>query len=237
MVFLPEYGSFVRIPVQVGADSGIQHFLVIENDALNDHPLQTGTPYAFAVSAYNAKDQNNDGVVDNDYPETSLESTFSIVTVTPQSTRPGMRYPNTPGDTLVVTKTGRSRGHVSVEVVDPAALTGDAYQIEFNEAPQYFIENGNTTDVWHTWNLVNITADKILLADQTNLSGDNDYLVTDGMLVRVSGVKKKPVSSAGRARANAGFSGSIGAAPGTMNAPALMRRRCAVHSSAQPSTG
>ena len=52
-VFLPEYGTQVSVPVQVGYDTGISRYFVIEKDMVTGDPLYPGSEYYFAVTAYN----------------------------------------------------------------------------------------------------------------------------------------------------------------------------------------
>ncbi|MFA4838919.1 MAG: FlgD immunoglobulin-like domain containing protein, partial [Candidatus Neomarinimicrobiota bacterium] len=68
---------------------------------------------------------------------------------------------------------GVSDGKVTIEVIDPSAVTGGAYNVTFN-ADQ-------------TWNLVNVTDGITVLSNQTNQTGDDAYMVVDGILVKVQG--------------------------------------------------
>ncbi|MDD5765820.1 MAG: FlgD immunoglobulin-like domain containing protein, partial [Candidatus Marinimicrobia bacterium] len=68
---------------------------------------------------------------------------------------------------------GVSDGKITIEVIDPSAVTGDTYNVTFNAN--------------QTWNLVNITDGMTVLANQTNQNGDDAYIVVDGILVRVIG--------------------------------------------------
>ncbi len=179
--FVGSIGDIVTVPIQKGTDSGIQRYFKIDQDYINGAPLAAGNTYYFAVTAYNFND-------DPTVPEPSLESSLlPAITVVPQGTVPGTRYPNENGDMLSVSKTGGSTGSTSVEVVDPAALTAADYFVGFHTQPQYSVADGDTLGTWYKWYLVNTTSGDTLLSQQTNLAGDNDYLVTDGVLARVSG--------------------------------------------------
>ncbi|KPJ65166.1 hypothetical protein AMJ44_10800, partial [candidate division WOR-1 bacterium DG_54_3] len=72
---------------------------------------------------------------------------------------------------------GQSDGSVTAEVVDPSSVTGHDYKVVFDDSDPNNI-------VWH---LIDDTDEDTLLKDQTNQAGDDDYLVVDGILVRVSG--------------------------------------------------
>ena len=52
-VYDEETGFVTEVPVQFGSDNGIQRYFLVDWDYINDEPLSIGTPYYFAVSAYN----------------------------------------------------------------------------------------------------------------------------------------------------------------------------------------
>lgn len=160
--------------VQLGTDSGIKRYLSVTTDALNGaSTLINGIRYYFAVTAYSYSADPN--AVPN-----NLENPLSIVTATPHSTSPGVRYSSGQGDTIkVVTHTGPSDGTVVPIVVDPSKTTGDTYAITFAEDSTGAI----------TWNLTNQETSKEILTGQTNQSGDETYLITDGIQVKVLGPK------------------------------------------------
>ncbi|MCB0266960.1 MAG: T9SS type A sorting domain-containing protein [Calditrichaeota bacterium] len=198
--FVPDFGDIISVPIQKGTNTGIQRYFVIEKDYINDAPLFAGNEYYFAITAYNAKDEDGDGAIDKDVPESSLESAFEIITVVPQGTRPGIKYTSEQGEALDVNKSGFSTGNVDVVVVDPNAITGDSYMVSFNDTPNYSTDaNGDTLGTWFTWNLLNTTQNKTLLTNQSNLAGDNDYAVTDGLLVKVAGPKTAGLANWGSA--------------------------------------
>lgn len=189
--FLPEFGDIVNVPVRFGTNTGLQRFISIDRDFIKDTPLFAGNRYYYAVTAYNAKDKNGDGLVDTDVPEASLESSLEIITVIPQSPKPGTEYPSSVGDVVEVTRTGGvSTGGLTVEVVDPAATTGDNYEVSFEDEPQFFTNaGGDTLGTWYKWRLTNTSTGQVLTSGNTNLNGDNNYNIFEGVLVRPSGPK------------------------------------------------
>ncbi len=197
--FIPEFGELLSVPIEFGTNSGIQRFFMVDRDFINDKPLFAGNRYYFAVTAYNAKDEDNDGVADTDVPDQSLESALNIIEIIPQPPKPGTRYPVEPGGTIPVTKNASSTGNATVTVVNPSQLTGHSYRVEFNQAPQWILDPitdslGNvigydTLGAWHTWNLVDENTGQTLVSDNSNLSGDFDYPIVDGLLVQVEGPK------------------------------------------------
>jgi hypothetical protein len=89
----------------------------------------------------------------------------------------GTTYQTGAGDIIPVTHiSGSSDGSVVPTVVDPTRSTGDTYQVRFDTAG--------------TWYLKNITKNTVVLADQTNQSGDTNYKsVEGGVYLQVVGPK------------------------------------------------
>ena len=193
-VFLPEFKDVVDVPIQFGTDNGIQRYFTVEKDYIHDTPLYAGNEYYFVVTAYNYNPA---------FPTPSLESAFTgnVKTIIPQTTQPGQRYSTTPQEMLDVTHTGPSTGSVEAIVIDPKQQISAEYEVSFNSENQYtlqpiiddstgMITGYDTTGIWHTWNLKDLTHNKTWLTDQTNLSGDNTYQVIDGLMIKVIGSKE-----------------------------------------------
>ena len=123
-VFDPTVGVVTSKVVQLGTDSGIKRFLRVTGDALNGGlPLVNGVKYYFAVTSYSFNPSPT--AVPN-----NLENPLQIITVTPHAPNPGVRYQAADADTLKsITHTGPGEGTVTVTVVDPSRITGDAYEI------------------------------------------------------------------------------------------------------------
>ncbi len=163
-------GLILELPVQIGKNSGVQRTFSITQDRFRDRALVNGQTYFFAVTAYNFN--GTEGLTTK-----TLESAPSVVTVVPQSTKPGVRYTATTGDLIATSHSGPSDGNVRPVVVDPAKLNGHQYKVTFAADAE-----GNTV-----WSLTDVTANKVLLSNQTNQSGDANYLITDGVQVLVQG--------------------------------------------------
>lgn len=149
---------------------GIQRYLTIDKDFINNKGLINGQSYTFAVTAiaYN----NDPGL-----PANILESAPAILNVVPQSTTPGVRYNSVVGDTIkAVHQSGSSDGSVFALVVDPSKLKGHDYEVTFEETI-----NGTV------WNLKDVTENRVVLSNQLNQEGNDDYAIVDGMLVKVVG--------------------------------------------------
>ncbi len=170
-VFDASIGVVSSKVVQLGTDSGIKRYLAVKGDALNGGvPLVNGARYYFAVTAYSFNSDPN--AVPN-----NLENPLQIFVAIPHSANPGVRYSGAAGDTIrAVEHTGSSDGSVIPLVIDPARTTGQAYSVRFEDT-------GGTV----SWKLVNTTRGDTLLRSQTNQSGDDDYLIIDGIQVKVLG--------------------------------------------------
>ncbi len=154
---------------QFGTDSGIKRYLTITTDAIKGGtPIINGIKYYFAVTAYSFNADPN--AVPN-----NLENPVRIMTIIPHSPNPGVRYGSAPGDTIIATHaSGKSDGEVIGIVVDPTSLTGDSYKVTFDSAGT-------------AWSLTDVTKNQVLLANQTNLTGDDNYMTVDGIFLKVKG--------------------------------------------------
>jgi len=161
---------------QFGNDSGIQRFISIKKDFLNEIPLNNGSEYDFGVSRFMVADDIN-------YPYGYVESPLATITVKPQTTKPGVRNESKFGEIVNARhQAGNSLAEVTALILDPGSLTGDEYEIIFKSL------NGKMS-----FDLKNITTDKILLSNQFNLSGGNDFFVTEGFILRVKDNFLKPL--------------------------------------------
>ncbi len=173
----PTTGYVTQVNKKFGSDSGIQRFILIKKDYLNEIPLNNGSDYDFGVSYFRVSEEYY-------FPYGYVENPISIVTVKPQTPKPGIRLTSKFGDLINSIHTaGNSNAEVSALILDPIGLTGNEYEISFKTV------NGKTV-----FNLTNTTSSKPLLVNQANLSGDNDFLVTEGFILRVKDNSSKPLS-------------------------------------------
>jgi len=170
-VFDEASGFIIEKPVQFGTNSGVKRYFRINRDRIRNRPLANGQTYYFAVTAYSF----NPGFRPED-PFRTMESAPVIISVTPQSTKPGVRYGAASGDTLKTIHRGISDGRVWPIVIDPGKLSGHTYKVTFDTLA------GETV-----WSLIDSTANKVLLANQKNQSGDDNYSFTEGLQVKVLG--------------------------------------------------
>ncbi len=82
-------------------------------------------------------------------------------------------------DTIpAVHRTGSSTGSVDAFVIDPLLTTGHEYQTTFKMGAD---------SMWFSWSIEDLTTHAIVLTDQYNQSGDNDYPTFDGLMAKVVG--------------------------------------------------
>ena len=152
-----------------GKDNGITRFQNITTDQFTKQELKDGQSYYFAVVSY----AYNPAPL---LPFHALMSSVNIIQAVPQE-QTGIRTTAAVGDTVASKhKSGKSNGSVFALVVDPTATTGDTYKVTFD-----------TLNGGYVWNLTDATKSKVLLPNQTNQSGDNNYPIVDGILTKVIG--------------------------------------------------
>ncbi|MFB0517330.1 MAG: hypothetical protein ACETWG_12110, partial [Candidatus Neomarinimicrobiota bacterium] len=177
--FLPEYGQVVEVPVQFGADKGLQRYITLDKNYINGDPLYNGTTYYYAVTAYNY----------NAAPELiedkTLESALIALPVTIQPLKPGTVLDASYGNMLSIRHTGPSDGQVEVKVIDPNEVTGLTYQIVFEED----VDTSSATYGELLWSVIDSASGEVVVADvvqKTSLDPD-DQPIFDGLQAKVSG--------------------------------------------------
>lgn len=130
--FDPRTGNNELTPVQFGTDNGIVRTYRTDQDAVRGLPLYNGTRYYFAVTSYS---YNPDPLA---VPNV-LENPISVITVVPQSQDPGVIFSSEPGESSNVQHEGSADAQVDVTVVDPTKLTGDNYEVYFDQQ-HYFLD-------------------------------------------------------------------------------------------------
>ncbi len=156
-------------------NSGIKRYFPIKNDVTTGASLRNGKEYYFRVSAFSfAYYLPDSSRVPNG--DRFLESA-SVITVVPGESAPNVTTHSGAQDTLAVTHVGGNDGVVYPIVINPLELTGDDYRVTFSI-------DATLGTVWH---LVDITTGDTLLTNETNQTGDEDYEIVDGLLVKVIG--------------------------------------------------
>lgn len=180
-------GVVLNKPVAFGSDSGIQHYATIAQDNILGQTLRNGKEYYFGVTAYSYGADAAGGL-------RMLESAPTVLTLVPQGATAGTSYDD--GDPLdaltsVANRPGLDANVIPV-VIDPKATTGATYRVDFAERTDVIIDSTHeppetTTVVTPVWSLTNTRSNQVLLDDQENLSGDENYLVAEGILWKVVG--------------------------------------------------
>lgn len=164
-------GQILQLPVQFGTNSGVTRYFNFNRDYVRDiDKLNNGQEYYLAVTAYSVATVPG-------YLPAALESDVQVLTVRPRVPF-GAIYGSKFGDTLAVRKVqGVSDGVVRPIVIDPAASTGNTYQVRFD-----------TTGGTNTWRLFNVSRGSNVITGQTNQSGDDNYkLLESSILLKVEG--------------------------------------------------
>ena len=165
-------GQILSIPVQFGANTGVTRYFKMNRDHILDlDKLYNGQTYYVAVTAYSVARQAG-------FLPAALESAPLVITVQPKRTF-GTVYQTAQGDTLAVTHAaGVSDGIVTPIVVNPAASSGDTYEVGFETDAA-----GHTT-----WFAKNATKNQVLVTKQENQTGDTNYNILDGgIYLKVAG--------------------------------------------------
>jgi hypothetical protein len=175
--FDPASGQILRLPVQLGSNSGIVRFHRVAEDAVTGRPrLRNGQEYYFGVTAYSVS-------TDEFATPLTLESTPVILAGIPQSPRPGVRYGAPAGEVLGVTHAaGVSGGTVTPTVVDPAKATGANYNVTFRNNDEGVLEwvlNRNNQEIFSSTN-----QGPIVSGDPND---DFNYPTIDGLFITVLG--------------------------------------------------
>ena len=169
-------GMAVEVPIIYGTDSGIQRYLIIDWDHINNKPLYEGSTYYFAVTAYN---QNHD---EGRLAEKAMESPLIALSVTLQEPLPGVGLNTEVGSEVEVEHTaGASGGQVQVKVVDPFAITGHDYSVTFSW-------NEDSTAI--LFNVIDVTDGVTLSSGNSQVVSLSDKAgapIVDGLEIKVSG--------------------------------------------------
>jgi len=175
-------GLILDLPVQQGTDTGIQRTFTIDRDFIRERDLVNGQTYYFGVTAYSYTPE--------DVLVRSLESPPSVVTVVPQTTKPGVRYSKDVGAMVdVVHAQGNADASIMVEVVDPTALIDATYTLEFDQDTTFVTDSTFTTEI--LWDVF-LNGESVFPAPRSNLllsgAGALDQLPFNGLLVRAGQV-------------------------------------------------
>jgi hypothetical protein len=183
----PETGFLVEKPVQFGSNSGLQRYMIIDENVMNEIPLSNYRRYFFAVTSYAVAD-------DPGISPKTIESAKHVVAINDSleyilSQEEFERSPNAEvGEELGVIHTGvpLSDGQVEAIVLDPMALTGHMCEVTFF-TETYLEDDQEITETF--WKITDTETGEVVVPKWSNQSGDEDYPIFDGLMVKVHGVE------------------------------------------------
>lgn len=179
-IYDEDIGDYQKFVAQRGNDNGVQRFMVINSDSINQSKLYNGSKYYFAVSAYIYNP-------DPDSYQRTIESVPTRITAIPNDQSLGEVREKEFGDYVDVEKiSGEGNGVVEVSVIDPESVTGNEYEISFD------IDDYSNL----FWKVKDKTLEEIKVQKFYNQSGNNEYPLVDGLLIKVLKNKKQGVKSA-----------------------------------------
>jgi len=156
-----------------GTDFGVRYMIELTDDAVRGNPLHSATQYYYAVTAY--------AVGDSSLPHV-LESPFNVIAVVPQTPPAGFDVASTNPTTVqlnqVTPVSPPSTDVVTVTTVDPFATIDASWTVGFKPS-------SDTTTVWYLVRTVGTSAPDTVLNNQTNITGDENYQVVNGIQVKV----------------------------------------------------
>ncbi|MFT5368271.1 MAG: hypothetical protein ACI8V2_003235 [Candidatus Latescibacterota bacterium] len=181
-------GVVINKPVQFGGDSGIRHYIELNDDKVLGGRLVTGKTYYYAVTAYSLNEGKSPKTLEtalnvlNDgrtQPIAFSDEVELAPGILPRSSTAGSSFSQVSVDSIVQHSSGTSDGLVAVQVVDPGLVTGANYEVRFGD-----------TDGTTLWNLVNLSTGQSVLSgmpQHADMAAAQSNPVVDGLLVRVTG--------------------------------------------------
>jgi hypothetical protein len=185
--FDPQSGQILRLPVQLGSNSGIFRYHRVTADAVTGRPrLRNGQEYYFGVTAYSVS-------TDPFATPLTLESSPVILRAIPQSPNPGTRYQTSIGKEVANTHSaGIADASVMMKVIDPTKVTGSSYELRVVVTDSIFIDadldpaNGDETKVPNPkWQLVR--GGNVILPASTDFKISDANPIGEGLQVGISG--------------------------------------------------
>lgn len=185
-IFDPVSNQVIKYPVINGPDLGLKRSISIKTDALRGgEPLANNQPYYFAVTAYSYSS------LESATPKT-LESDPVRFTAYPKQTF-GTRFQSEYGKAVSVTHSvGVADATFEVKVVNPAAVTGNDYEVTVTSKDSIYINadlddatgvDGKETKVPNPkWNVVNKTKNTTVISENSSYTDVPDNVVIgDGL--------------------------------------------------------
>lgn len=151
--------------ISIGDDKGLKY-------SFSDENVVNGQTYYYAVTSYDAQPNIRSGAA-----PVTLESTQSenAVRITPQPQTLGNQINATAQDTA--THTGPSAGFVTINVVDPKAVTGHSYKVVFENVQVVNLSSHDTTTqlMWKLFDINKNAFVKFFRADDPNTNINESF--------------------------------------------------------------
>ncbi len=126
----PQTGSPIQVVAAAGTDSGVQNYLVIDQDFLTDQPLRNYSQYYYGVQAYAYNAFSDPPIYASPIAGASSGRGPVVATPTRVDVRDGGTVLNASPEDLIVGEIGKlSDAIIQARVVDPTAVTGDTYEV------------------------------------------------------------------------------------------------------------
>lgn len=166
-----------------GANTGLQHHLRLDKDNLLGGPLVNYKDYFFAVTSY-AYDASNVVAYEVDGNLIGYVAPFyennpnqAAITVSPSATTNTL-------DQAAEHVEGVSDGRVDIAYLIQDAITGHRYRVVFKDNA----DTNTNHDIPYVWDLIDVTTNTVLLADQlSQAEGLENPVITDGFVADVVG--------------------------------------------------
>ncbi len=172
-------GVILFKPVQFGTNSGLTRYISLKRDYVRDiDKLYNGQEYYYAVTAYSRTTTG--------YLPATLESSPLILTLRPQSPKPGVVYSTESGSGLTIGHpVGIGDVPIDVTVIDPSQVNGQSYTIGWSGQPDKFAGSTQDDPDVPTWIF---TATATLNAAATSFSYNVDVSNVANLAGPVSGI-------------------------------------------------
>lgn len=179
-VFVPNAGQPLPVSMRGVSNSGLNYSYTFTRDMVTGNRLYDVNKYYFKVSAFAwGLDFKGSPVTAGDH---FLESE-AVVTAIPQAPPAGYTLPTEPHSDLEVTHaTGASQGSVTVEVLEPLALTGHDYSVTFGS----FLDTVASVEDEEFWSPTVVGPDTCEWVEETDTLPDPDSTYWVAVLCRDS---------------------------------------------------
>lgn len=173
----------VAIVLRQLPNEGIERTFSTTTDVLTGEPIRNLRTYFFKVEGFTYSGGTLTDTVEFGDKLLGCETVFEVI---PQNPPANFGQSLFFADTIPIDTANSdifSEGQVLPLVVNPLELTGDTYKVFFGFDTTVV---GIDTTIQKVYFVVNETTGDTVLANQSNFTGDEDYLVFDGLMLKVT---------------------------------------------------